>query len=44
VDLVEDEQLVGVVGEVERRLGEARAIGFGLEVEVGRRAPSQFHA
>jgi hypothetical protein len=34
MDLIEDYQLVFVVGEVELRLGKACPVGLGLEVEI----------
>ena len=39
LDLVEDDQLVGVVGEVELRLRKPGPVGLGLQVEVHGRPP-----
>jgi hypothetical protein len=36
VNLIEDDELLGVVGEVERRLSEASAVRCGLQVQVDR--------
>ena len=37
LDLVEDDQLVRVLRQVELRLGELCAVGFGLQIEIDRR-------
>lgn len=38
MDLIEDDELLGVVGEVQSRLGNASAVRVGLQVQVDRRS------